>query len=164
MASGRGARTDPCAEVNCTFGSACVPSSDGLSAKCMCPLGCEGRPQATVCGSDGRDYRNACELHQHACKERKNVRVQRPGLCDPCKEKQNSLNLVCRVEPLTLESQTFAPPEDCPPGSPPLCASDGETYAGECVMNRTARQKDLRLAKVHPGPCTRPGSGLSRPR
>uniref|UniRef100_A0A3B4T965 Kazal-like domain-containing protein n=1 Tax=Seriola dumerili TaxID=41447 RepID=A0A3B4T965_SERDU len=56
-------------------------SSDGLSAKCMCPLGCEGKAEETVCGSDGEDYRNECELHQHACKNQKNIRVQYQGHC-----------------------------------------------------------------------------------
>lgn len=72
---------DPCTEVTCSYGSTCVQSSDGLSAKCMCPLGCEGKAEKTVCGSDGRDYRNECELHQHACKNQKNIRVQYQGHC-----------------------------------------------------------------------------------
>lgn len=67
--------------MTCSYGSTCVQSSDGLSAKCMCPLGCEGKAEQTVCGSDGRDYRNECELHQHACKNQKNLRVQYPGRC-----------------------------------------------------------------------------------
>lgn len=75
---------DPCAEVTCSYGSTCVQSSDGLSAKCMCPLGCEGKAEQTVCGSDGQDYRNECELHQHACKNQKNLRVQYPGRCGEC--------------------------------------------------------------------------------
>lgn len=72
---------DPCTEVTCTYGSTCVQSSDGLSAKCMCPLGCVGKPQQTVCGSDGKDYRNECELHQQACKHQRNIRVQYQGPC-----------------------------------------------------------------------------------
>lgn len=35
----------------------------------------------TVCGSDGKDYRNECELHQYACKNQKNIRVQYQGHC-----------------------------------------------------------------------------------
>lgn len=47
----------------------------------MCPLGCEGKPKQVVCGSDGKDYVNECELHQHACKNKKNIRVQYQGHC-----------------------------------------------------------------------------------
>ncbi|GAA6223502.1 agrin-like [Lates japonicus] len=107
---------DPCTEVICSYGSTCVQSSDGLSAKCMCPLGCEGKPEETVCGSDGKDYRNECELHQHACKTQKNIRVQYQGHCDPCKDNENSLKLICRVEALTRQPIVFGLPESCPPG------------------------------------------------
>lgn len=72
---------DPCTDVACSYGSTCIQSSDGLSAKCMCPLSCEGKREQTVCGSDGEDYRNECLLHRHACKNQKNIRVQYPGSC-----------------------------------------------------------------------------------
>uniref|UniRef100_A0A3Q3QEC3 Agrin n=1 Tax=Monopterus albus TaxID=43700 RepID=A0A3Q3QEC3_MONAL len=142
---------DPCTEVTCSYGSTCVQSSDGLSAKCMCPLGCEGKPQQTVCGSDGKDYRNECELHQHACKSQKNIRVQYQGHCDPCKDSENSLNTLCRVEALTRQPLTFGLPESCPPANEPLCASDGETYPSECAMTATGMQKGIKLKKIHTG-------------
>ncbi|XP_029975271.1 agrin isoform X4 [Salarias fasciatus] len=150
---------DPCSEVTCSYGSTCVQSSDGLSAKCMCPLGCDGKPEQTVCGSDGKDYRNECELHQHACKDQRNVRVQYQGPCDPCKDSENSLTKMCRVEALTRQPFVFQPPESCPPGSEPLCASDGRTYPSECAMTATGLQKGLKLRKVHSGPCRRQTDG-----
>ncbi|CAK6955068.1 agrin isoform X1 [Scomber scombrus] len=146
---------DPCTEVTCSYGSTCVQSSDGLSAKCMCPLGCEGKPEKTVCGSDGRDYRNECELHQHACKNQKNIRVQYQGHCDPCKDSDNSLNTMCRVEALTRQPLVFGPPESCPPGNEQLCASDGVTYHSECAMTSTGIRKGIKLRKIHAGPCRR---------
>ncbi|XP_068186942.1 agrin isoform X2 [Antennarius striatus] len=144
---------DPCTEVTCSYGSTCIQSSDGLSAKCMCPLGCEGKYEQTVCGSDGKDYRNECELHQHACKTQKNIRVQYQGHCDPCKDNENSLNMMCRVEALTRQPLLFALPESCPPANEPLCASDGQTYSNECVMTSTGMQKGIKLKKIHAGQC-----------
>uniref|UniRef100_A0A3P8SH97 Agrin n=1 Tax=Amphiprion percula TaxID=161767 RepID=A0A3P8SH97_AMPPE len=144
---------DPCTEVTCSYGSTCVQSSDGLSAKCMCPLGCEGKPVQTVCGSDGKDYRNECELHQHACKNQKNIRVQYQGHCDPCKDSENSLNIMCWVEALTRQPLMFGPPESCLPNNEPLCASDGQTYPSECVMTATGLQKGIKLKKIHGGQC-----------
>ncbi|XP_070695421.1 agrin [Pempheris klunzingeri] len=144
---------DPCTEVTCSYGSTCVQSSDGLSAKCMCPLGCEGKSDQTVCGNDGKDYRNECELHQHACKNQKNIRVQYQGHCDPCKDNENSLNTMCRVEALTRQPLIFGLPESCPPGNEPLCASDGKTYASECIMISTGIQKGIKLRKIHAGRC-----------
>ncbi|XP_034551694.1 agrin isoform X2 [Notolabrus celidotus] len=146
---------DPCSDVTCSYGSTCVQSSDGLSAKCMCPLGCEGKPEQTVCGSDGKDYRNECELHQHACKNQKNIRVQYQSLCDPCKDNENSVNNMCRVEDITRQTLLFSPPESCPLDNEPLCASDGQTYSNECVMRSSGLQKGIKLKKIHAGRCRR---------
>ncbi|XP_072305719.1 agrin isoform X6 [Eucyclogobius newberryi] len=147
---------DPCSEVMCTYGSTCVQSSDGMSAKCMCPLGCEGKAEKPVCGSDGKDYRNECELHQHACKSQKNIQVQYQGLCDPCSDSENSensLNSLCRVDSLTRQPLLYSLPEFCPPDAEPLCASDGHTYPSECAMYATRLQKGVKITKVHAGRC-----------
>lgn len=72
---------DPCAEVTCSFGSTCVRSTDGQSAKCVCPSSCNGVPESTVCGSDGRDYRSLCELNKHACDKQENVFKKFDGAC-----------------------------------------------------------------------------------
>ncbi|XP_029291118.1 agrin isoform X2 [Cottoperca gobio] len=144
---------DPCTEVACSYGSTCIQSSDGLSAKCMCPLGCEGKREQTVCGSDGKDYRNECELYQHACKNQRNIRVQYQGHCDPCKDNENSLNTMCRVEALTRQPLIFGLPESCLPSNEPLCASDGQTYSSECAMGATGMQKGIKLKKIHAGRC-----------
>ncbi|KAM6976940.1 agrin-like [Aplochiton taeniatus] len=143
---------DPCSEVTCSYGSTCAQSSDGLSAKCMCPLSCQGVATETVCGSDGRDYSSECELHRQACQSQKNVRLQRQGPCDPCKD-HNDLELSCRVEPRTQRPITFGPPDSCLPDQEPLCASNGHTYASQCHMERTALMRGLDLKKIHPGPC-----------
>ncbi|KAL1021295.1 hypothetical protein UPYG_G00011370 [Umbra pygmaea] len=141
---------DPCSEINCSFGSTCIQSSDGLSAKCMCPLSCDGKPEKVVCGSDGQDYRNECELYMHACNTKKNIRLQYQGSCDPCRDSENNLNVACRVQPRTRQPVTVT---DCPLVSDPLCASDGQTYESKCHMMRAAMQNGIELRKIHPGPC-----------
>ncbi|KFW85050.1 Agrin, partial [Manacus vitellinus] len=73
---------DPCAEVTCSFGSTCVRSTDGQSAKCVCPSSCSGVPENPVCGSDGRDYRSECDLNKHACDKQENVFKKFDGLCE----------------------------------------------------------------------------------
>lgn len=72
---------DPCAEVTCSFGSTCVRSADGQSAKCVCPASCSGVPESAVCGSDGRDYRSECDLNKHACDKQENVFKKFDGAC-----------------------------------------------------------------------------------
>uniref|UniRef100_A0A674DNC9 Agrin n=1 Tax=Salmo trutta TaxID=8032 RepID=A0A674DNC9_SALTR len=150
---GESSLEDPCSEVTCSYGSTCIQSSDSLSAKCMCPLSCDGKPEQVVCGSDGQDYRNECELYKQACHTQKNFRLQHQGYCNPCKDSENSLNVACRVEPRTRQPLTFAPPESCPPVNEPLCANDSQTYESECHMMRTGMQKGIELRKIHPGRC-----------
>ena len=77
--------TDPCREKKCLYGARCVPSIDGRTATCECPKRCpaygdhtESRP---VCGSDGVDYRDQCELRRAACAASKEVSVRFQGKC-----------------------------------------------------------------------------------
>ncbi len=81
---------DPCSEVTCSFGSTCIQSSDGLSAKCMCPLSCENVPKHVVCGSNGMDYQSECELNMKACATQKNIRVHHQGRCGESVQPLNS--------------------------------------------------------------------------
>uniref|UniRef100_A0A4W5KW64 Agrin n=1 Tax=Hucho hucho TaxID=62062 RepID=A0A4W5KW64_9TELE len=140
----------------------CIQSSDGLSAKCMCPLSCDGKPEQVMCGSDGQDYRNECELHKQACHTKKNIRLQRQGSCNPCKGLENNLNVACRVEPRTHQPLNIPRPESCPAVNEPLCASDGQTYESECHMKRTGMQKGIELKKIHPGRCKKQGESECR--
>jgi len=77
--------TDPCQGKECSFGAQCVPSLDGQTARCQCPEQCShygdsvgSRP---VCGTDGRDYRNVCELRRAACHAMKDITVKYQGKC-----------------------------------------------------------------------------------
>uniref|UniRef100_A0A8C2G6S1 Agrin n=1 Tax=Cyprinus carpio TaxID=7962 RepID=A0A8C2G6S1_CYPCA len=157
MRRGPCALKDPCSDVTCSFGSTCIQSSDGLSAKCMCPLSCENVPKNVVCGSDGLDYQSECELNMKACDAQKNIRVHHQGRCDPCSDTLNSLSMACRVNPKTYKQFTFAPADSCPPDSTPICASDGHTYDSECQMERTALQNNLELKKISSGSCKEKG-------
>uniref|UniRef100_A0A8C1I0U8 Agrin n=1 Tax=Cyprinus carpio carpio TaxID=630221 RepID=A0A8C1I0U8_CYPCA len=157
MLKGPCALKDPCSEMTCSFGSTCIQSSDGLSAKCMCPLSCENVPKHVVCGSNGLDYQSECELHMKACATQKNIRVHHQGRCDPCSDTQNILSMGCRVNPKTYKQFTFAPADSCPPDNTPICASDGHTYDSECQMERMALQNNLELKKVYSGSCKEKG-------
>ncbi|KAI5612251.1 agrin isoform X10 [Silurus asotus] len=144
---------DPCSEVTCSYGSTCIQSSDGLSAKCMCPMSCDHVPKVTVCGSDGLDYPSECALNMKACSTNKNIRLQHTGACDPCHVHQNNLNIICVYDAQTQTIQTLSPPSVCEKDPEPFCASDGRNYNSECQMQRTALWKKRQLKKVHSGPC-----------
>lgn len=75
---------DPCAEVTCSFGSTCVRSADGQTARCVCPASCSGVAESIVCGSDGKDYRSECDLNKHACDKQENVFKKFDGACGEC--------------------------------------------------------------------------------
>uniref|UniRef100_A0A8C7YBM9 Kazal-like domain-containing protein n=1 Tax=Oryzias sinensis TaxID=183150 RepID=A0A8C7YBM9_9TELE len=62
---------------------------------------------------------------------------------DPCKDAENSLNVLCRVEALTRRPLLYSPPESCPPDDDPLCASDGHTYPNECHMTSRWTRRSL---------------------
>ncbi|KAL4648416.1 agrin-like isoform X1 [Arapaima gigas] len=146
---------DPCSEVTCSYGSTCVLSSDGQSAKCVCPVSCEGQAQQVVCGSDGNDYTSECELNKHACAKQTNIRKQFSGPCDPCN--QNNMSGACRVEPGTRRMVTLSSPDSCPPEGEPFCASDGHMYSSDCQMHRLALLKGVTLRKLYSGPCKTQG-------
>ena len=76
---------DPCTDKHCSFGAQCVASLDGLAARCQCPDRCDkygdsvgSRP---VCGSDGKDYQNDCEMKRAACRNMKEIGIKYYGRC-----------------------------------------------------------------------------------
>lgn len=76
---------DPCKDHKCQFGARCVASPDGKSGECKCPESCPSlgdhvgsRP---VCGSDGLDYKNTCELRRSACLSSTQISVKYQGKC-----------------------------------------------------------------------------------
>ncbi|XP_068096834.1 agrin isoform X5 [Hyperolius riggenbachi] len=144
---------DPCSSVSCSYGSTCVRSTDGQTAKCVCPTTCAGIPENIVCGSDGKDYRNECALNKQACDNQENLYKKFEGSCDPCKSALNDLNRVCRVNPRSRKVDMLSRPENCPSRKEPVCADDGMTYDNECIMTRTGAIKGIELMKVHSGQC-----------
>jgi len=86
-------KPDPCADKACLFGSRCVASTDGHYATCECPESCpnygDSDDSQPVCGSDGRYYKNRCELDRQACHMGRNITVKYIGKCG----KNNSLHL-----------------------------------------------------------------------
>lgn len=76
---------DPCEQKKCSFGAECVPSLDGISYRCQCPSRCntygDNIGSTPVCGNDGVDYSNMCEMRKAACQEMKDIRVKYYGKC-----------------------------------------------------------------------------------
>uniref|UniRef100_A0A670Z176 Agrin n=1 Tax=Pseudonaja textilis TaxID=8673 RepID=A0A670Z176_PSETE len=153
MSKGACGSKDPCAEVVCSFGSTCVRSTDGQSAKCICMSFCGGLPENTVCGSDGKDYRSECHLNRHACDKQENIFKKFDGPCDPCKNTHNDMNRVCRVNPRSRRAELLPRPESCPLKKEPACGDDGVTYENECVLHRTGAIRGIEIQKLRSGQC-----------
>ena len=78
-------KKDPCEGIKCHLGAMCVSSSDGTSYRCQCPVECntygDSVGSTPVCGNDGQDYNNWCELRMASCKTMKEIKVKYYGKC-----------------------------------------------------------------------------------
>ncbi|GFR62640.1 agrin-like [Elysia marginata] len=78
-------KTNPCTNQRCLYGAECMPSQDGKTARCQCPSECpnygDSQGGGPVCGSNGVDYPNMCELRKESCTSMKNIRVKYYGKC-----------------------------------------------------------------------------------
>ncbi|XP_050518917.1 follistatin-related protein 3-like [Diabrotica virgifera virgifera] len=79
-------QNDPCRDKECLFGSRCTVNPDGRNATCICPDKCPNYGDHTtsrpVCGSDGVNYGNQCELQRAACSSQTNITIKFYGKCE----------------------------------------------------------------------------------
>ncbi|XP_041645856.1 follistatin-related protein 1-like isoform X2 [Cheilinus undulatus] len=82
-----------CARTSCGAGRECV-STDRGEPVCRCLESC-GAAEHWVCGSNGRTYRNHCELHRDACVTHTKIHVEHSGHCVEKPPKTDASPIVC---------------------------------------------------------------------
>lgn len=83
-----------CANVFCGAGRECAVTEKG-EPTCLCIAECKPHKRP-VCGSNGKTYRNHCELHRDACLTGLKVQVAHDGHCEEKKsDKAAASPVVC---------------------------------------------------------------------
>ncbi|RWS29760.1 agrin-like protein [Leptotrombidium deliense] len=146
--------SDPCLNKQCHFGAICQPSLDGRSSECVCTDKCQGyadsRATRPVCGSDGNDYPNICEVKKAACIQMKEITAKYYGRCDPCEGIECPSSQICQLD--ELRNAICRCNLQCSTELKPVCGSNGKTYTNECfLLAESCRlQQHLRIIKSEP--------------
>lgn len=82
-----------CARTFCGPGRECVSTHRGEPV-CRCLQACQAR-EHWVCGSNGRSYRNHCELHRDACITKTKIHAEHKGTCLEKWSKADVSPIVC---------------------------------------------------------------------
>ncbi|XP_064610786.1 agrin-like isoform X2 [Liolophura sinensis] len=155
---------DPCEGRVCSFGARCVPSLDLTAARCECPARCDSYGDSVgsnpVCGNDGVDYPNMCEMRRAACRQMKDIRVKYYGKCDPCEGYECPVAQVCQLD--EKRKPVCRCNDLCHFDFSPVCASNGRTYSNDCLMRVEACKTRKEIHVVFRGDCNKENNPCSR--
>ncbi|XP_067659553.1 agrin-like isoform X7 [Haliotis asinina] len=161
---GQCGKKNPCEDHPCNFGAICVPSLDGTSHRCTCQNRCDSYGDnvgsTPVCGNNGVDYKNMCELERAACTSMKEIRVKYFGKCDPCEGFPCENPKVCHLD--KQRKPTCRCNIQCSNDFEPVCATNGRTYSNECLLRREACKARKNINILYGGECT-PGINIISP-
>uniref|UniRef100_A0A8C2X311 Agrin n=1 Tax=Cyclopterus lumpus TaxID=8103 RepID=A0A8C2X311_CYCLU len=77
---GSGSGAESCEQDRCrVFGGSW--DEDAEDDRCVCDFSCHSVPHNSVCGSDGKNYSNECQLKKARCEKQENLLIQNQGPC-----------------------------------------------------------------------------------
>lgn len=120
-----------------------------------CPLFCH-RMLRPVCGSDNQTYNNECLLKQHACNyPSMNLSIKHSGACESETDQiEVESQKLLENSDATLNIAKSDCPRHCNRMYRPVCGSNNETYANECVLRmHSCDNPSLKLIQKHLGEC-----------
>ncbi|KAI9555274.1 hypothetical protein GHT06_017789 [Daphnia sinensis] len=148
-------KPDPCADLKCPPGAKCIAAADASSATCQCPTKCSSYGDSVgsrpVCGADGKDYPNMCELHKSSCLANRRIDVKFQGACDPCASIECLSTSVCVLD--SERKPHCRCGDTCPSDFQPVCGSDGRSYSSQCHLMQEACRSQRQLRILYKGLC-----------
>lgn len=72
--------TNPCGHLSCPPNSRCIVGTNG-TAKCACAKNSCPQLNEFVCGSNGKTYRNTCEMEYDSCDSNETITAAHKGHC-----------------------------------------------------------------------------------
>ncbi|KAL4221642.1 hypothetical protein ACF0H5_019898 [Mactra antiquata] len=144
-----------CEEKTCEYNAICKVDVKGGVARCQCRDNCynygDNAASLPICGSNGKDYNNFCELQRDSCLNMVDIWVDYYGRCDPCDGVKCSGYQVCKVgdnkEPV-CKCETA-----CEPVVSAVCGSDRQTYSNVCMLRQQACELGRDILVLYEGKC-----------
>lgn len=150
-----------CRNVECFHGNHCLQDQNGIphcvSCNAKCPLDIPDNSNNYVCGSDGRTYKNTCDLKAAICQKGQSIKIAYHG---PCLENARCSTLQCPNQKKCLfDVKTRTPTcSDCSRSCSvafniPVCGTDGRTYSSYCHMRKVSCRKGKLIRTRRAGEC-----------
>ena len=156
-------KCDPCENMECHSGTRCKIDSKTRQGVCSCGEKCLPEVK-TVCGSDGYDYTNECELQRHACMLNRKIEIVARHSCselsaDPCSVTSCSSYAECTRSVMNPSTAECACSFVCEPIFKPICGKDNfgnyVQFDNECELRLSACQLQKKLELFFYGPCSK---------
>ncbi|XP_044177974.1 agrin-like [Acropora millepora] len=129
----------------------CIVTVDG-TAQCACSTPSCSKTSRTICGSNGKTYKNSCDMEIESCQRNETIFAQHDDRCkDPCYKGKCEHGAICqRISNTTARCVCGM----CHFRYKPVCGSDNRSYLNHCFLRRQSCLLQGPISAVHQGRCT----------